>query len=71
MISRCYATAICNLQTGILNSTLIDSDAGNAEETTPRAPPAYIRGAARTLSPIKGARTPSPKKYPTKKPVSL
>uniref|UniRef100_A0AC34RMN0 Uncharacterized protein n=1 Tax=Panagrolaimus sp. JU765 TaxID=591449 RepID=A0AC34RMN0_9BILA len=67
MISRCYATAICNIQTGILNSTLIDADANNPEETTPRAPPAYIRGAARTLSPIKGARTPTPRKNPTKK----
>lgn len=24
MISRCYATAICNLQTGLLNSTLVE-----------------------------------------------
>uniref|UniRef100_A0A0N5AE78 WSC domain-containing protein n=1 Tax=Syphacia muris TaxID=451379 RepID=A0A0N5AE78_9BILA len=26
MISRCYATAICNLQTGLLNSTLINEE---------------------------------------------
>ncbi|KAE9552332.1 hypothetical protein FO519_004457 [Halicephalobus sp. NKZ332] len=73
MISRCYATAICNLQTGILNSTLIDSETVFPEDTTPRAPPALIRGAARTLSPIKGARaqTQAPRKLPTRKPSRM
>ncbi|KAK5967977.1 CYclophyliN [Trichostrongylus colubriformis] len=33
MISRCYATAICNTQTGILNSTII-SEEETAETTT-------------------------------------
>uniref|UniRef100_A0AC35G697 Uncharacterized protein n=1 Tax=Panagrolaimus sp. PS1159 TaxID=55785 RepID=A0AC35G697_9BILA len=55
MISRCYATAICNLQTGILNSTLIDGDTKFPEDSTPKAPPALIRGAQRTISPLKGA----------------
>ncbi|KAK0410475.1 hypothetical protein QR680_005147 [Steinernema hermaphroditum] len=36
MISRCYATAICNLQSGILNSTLIEGDSGADEVTTKR-----------------------------------
>ncbi|EYB92792.1 hypothetical protein Y032_0190g1266 [Ancylostoma ceylanicum] len=34
MISRCYATTICNTQTGILNSTLINEDV--LTETTTR-----------------------------------
>lgn len=34
MISRCYATTICNTQTGILNSTIINEDV--LTETTTR-----------------------------------
>ncbi|VDN27251.1 unnamed protein product [Cylicostephanus goldi] len=33
MISRCYATSICNTQTGILNSTIIKEEVP-AENTT-------------------------------------
>ncbi|KHJ86668.1 hypothetical protein OESDEN_13572 [Oesophagostomum dentatum] len=33
MISRCYATSICNTQTGILNSTLIGEEV-SVETTT-------------------------------------
>ncbi|CAJ0929718.1 unnamed protein product, partial [Mesorhabditis belari] len=36
MISRCFATAICNTQTGILNSTLIEEDF--QPETTTKVP---------------------------------
>lgn len=34
MISRCYATTVCNTQTGILNSTIIDEDPEPVEKTT-------------------------------------
>ncbi|CAB3398606.1 unnamed protein product [Caenorhabditis bovis] len=34
MISRCYSTTICNTQTGILNSTIIDEDFEPVEKTT-------------------------------------
>ncbi|WKY09218.1 hypothetical protein Q1695_001965 [Nippostrongylus brasiliensis] len=34
MISRCYATAICNTQTGILNSTLISDQVEQTQATT-------------------------------------
>uniref|UniRef100_A0A7E4VB80 WSC domain-containing protein n=1 Tax=Panagrellus redivivus TaxID=6233 RepID=A0A7E4VB80_PANRE len=61
MISRCYATAICNQQSGMLNSTLIDGDA-KPDESTPKAPPALIRGVQKTLRPVlKGSYTLPPK----------
>uniref|UniRef100_A0A8R1HMV7 Uncharacterized protein n=1 Tax=Caenorhabditis japonica TaxID=281687 RepID=A0A8R1HMV7_CAEJA len=34
MISRCYATTICNTQSGILNSTIIDEEPEPVEKTT-------------------------------------
>lgn len=34
MLSRCFATAICNTQSGILNSTIIDEDETTTERTT-------------------------------------
>ncbi|PAV83522.1 hypothetical protein WR25_19884 [Diploscapter pachys] len=34
MISRCYSTAICNTQSGLLNSTIIDEDGAVPERTT-------------------------------------
>uniref|UniRef100_A0A914YQY4 Uncharacterized protein n=1 Tax=Panagrolaimus superbus TaxID=310955 RepID=A0A914YQY4_9BILA len=73
MISRCYATAICNLQSGILNSTLIDGDTKFPDDSTPKAPPALIRGAQRTLSSLKAGKTLLPRvtKLPLAVAVSL
>uniref|UniRef100_A0A0R3RRH6 Uncharacterized protein n=1 Tax=Elaeophora elaphi TaxID=1147741 RepID=A0A0R3RRH6_9BILA len=34
MISRCYATAICDTQSGILNTTIIDENNGNSNEVS-------------------------------------
>ncbi|TKR60719.1 hypothetical protein L596_027922 [Steinernema carpocapsae] len=65
MISRCYATAICNLQTGILNSTLIDSpDSGADVATTAKPGNRGLRLLTKSTGKKETVTPPSPKSRP-------